>query len=152
VGRPGLAELTDEARGLVTAARHIYAALGGEPGLGELRAMVRDAREVIGELRAAIDRLVPRAAALAGDAARIRDHLAASAPIDRAQAVLATARAALAKLEPMLASLDQIGDRLARGEGSLGRLMTDPEFSDDAKDLGKIIKRHPWRVMERPAK
>ena len=36
------------------------------------------------------------------------------------------------------------------GEGSLGRLMADPEFADDAKDLGKIMKRHPWRILERP--
>jgi hypothetical protein len=28
--------------------------------------------------------------------------------------------------------------------------MTDPEFSDDAKAVGKYIKRHPWKILERP--
>jgi hypothetical protein len=32
----------------------------------------------------------------------------------------------------------------------LGRLVGDPEFSEDPKELGKIIKRHPSWILERP--
>ena len=59
-------------------------------------------------------------------------------------------RAAAAKIEPMLAVVDQINQRLARGEGTLGRLSRDPEFPEDAKELGKILKRQPWRIFGRP--
>ena len=36
---------------------------------------------------------------------------------------------------------------LARGEGSLARLANDPEFPEDAKELGRILKRTPWRII-----
>ena len=30
------------------------------------------------------------------------------------------------------------------------KLANDPEFPEDAKDLGKILKREPWRVVGHP--
>ena len=76
----------------------------------------------------------------------------ASDPIARGQAVLAQIKEAIAKVDPLLAKVEEINQRIARGEGSLGRLMNDPEFPEDAKELGKILKRHPWRVIDRPQK
>jgi len=147
----GLAALVGEARAASAAARETYAgSLGGEPGLAHLRATVGDARAMIGELRAMLDLLRPDAAAVAANTARIRGHLAASDPLGRADQTLTAIRAALDKIDPVLATMAELGDRIARGEGSLGRLMSDPEFSDDAKDLGKIMKRQPWRIIARP--
>ena len=57
-------------------------------------------------------------------------------------------RATIDKLEPLLAQVDALNASLARGEGSMMRLMHDPEFPEDAKELGKILKRHPWRVID----
>jgi hypothetical protein len=51
----------------------------------------------------------------------------------------------------LLAKVAEINARIARGEGSLGKLMKDPEFPEDAKALGKIMKRQPWRIIQRPA-
>jgi ABC-type transporter Mla subunit MlaD len=148
----GRATLGDETRALIAEARTTYdTALGGAPGLGQLGAMVRHARQTLGDLRATLDLLAPRAAAIAADVTRVRGHLAATDPIARAQQALATIRAAIDQLDPLVARLDELGQRLAAGEGSLGRLMTDPEFPEDAKDLGKILKRRPWRILERPA-
>jgi phospholipid/cholesterol/gamma-HCH transport system substrate-binding protein len=147
----GLAGLVSEARAATAAARDTYASsLGGDAGLAHLRATVGDARAMIGELRAMLDLLSPNAAAIAANAARIRGHLAATDPLARADRTLTAIRAALDKIDPVLATVAELGDRIARGEGSLGRLMSDPEFSDDAKDLGKIMKRHPWRIIARP--
>ena len=56
----------------------------------------------------------------------------------------------LDQVEPLLAKVDDISGRLARGEGSLGLLMKDPEFPEDAKELGKILKRQPWKVIAKP--
>jgi hypothetical protein len=80
----------------------------------------------------------------------VRGQLAAADPVERSRRAFAQLRAALDKIDPLLAMIDELGDRIARGEGSLGRLMTDPEFSDDARDLGKVMKRHPWKFLERP--
>lgn len=38
--------------------------------------------------------------------------------------------------------------RIARGEGSLGRLRGDAELPEDAKQPGKIRKRQPRRIMQ----
>jgi ABC-type transporter Mla subunit MlaD len=140
------------ARALIAAARTTYAGpLGGAPGVAALRAMLDDARATTAQLRAAIAVLAPRVDALVADAVRIHGHLAASDPVARTAQAIASLRAALDQLDPLVAHLAELSTRLAAGEGSLGRLMTDPEFPEDAKDLGKIIKRHPWRILEKPA-
>jgi ABC-type transporter Mla subunit MlaD len=132
-------------------ARQTYeTSLGGEPGLARFRAMVADARAATAEIRAALEALGPEAAVVTANLARVRDHLAGSDPIVRAEQVIATIRGVLDKLEPLLAKVDELGERIANGEGSIGRLMQDPEFPEDAKDLGKIMKRQPWKIIARP--
>jgi len=151
VADPHAADLVPEIRALTAAARHTYeTSLGGAPGVDRFRALIDDARATIALIRAAIDALAPHATAVVGDVQRLRGQLASSDPAARAEHTLAAIRAALDKIDPLLATLAELGQRIANGEGSMGRLMSDPEFSDDAKDLGKIMKRHPWRIIARP--
>jgi ABC-type transporter Mla subunit MlaD len=145
----GPAAAVEAVRALVDTARHTYdTSLGGAAGLARIRAVAHDARLAIGDLRAAIDLVGPQLAALAADADRMRDHLAASQTFARAGEAIATVRAVLDKLDPVLANLDALGAQIASGEGSIGRIVRDPEFPEDAKDLGKVIKRQPWKLME----
>ena len=147
----GLGALRAEARALVAATRHTYeTSLGGEAGLDHFRAMVADARQTIAQVRATIDALGPSAAAIAANASRVQGHLAGTDPFAHAEQLVATIRTVLDKIDPLVAKLDEIGERIANGEGSLGRLMTDPEFPEDAKDLGKIMKRQPWKIIAHP--
>jgi ABC-type transporter Mla subunit MlaD len=149
----GIGALATEARALIATARQTYdGSLGGDAGLAHARATVASARQVIAQLRDAIDALGPMAAALGDNLARAGGHLAKSDPLARIDQTITAARAAIDKLDPLLAKVDELGARIAAGEGSLGRLIQDPEFPEDAKDLGKIIKRHPWRILERPPK
>jgi ABC-type transporter Mla subunit MlaD len=151
VSAGGVGALATETRALVATARQTYeTSLGGEAGLDRFRAMVADARQVIAQTRAAIDVLGPQAAAIAANLTRIRGHLAASDPIARVEPIITTIRAVLDKVDPLLAKVDELGARIANGEGSIGRLIQDPEFPEDAKDLGKIMKRQPWKILERP--
>jgi ABC-type transporter Mla subunit MlaD len=147
-----LAGLVAATRDLAAAARHTHeSSLGGAPGLADLRATVDDARETLTDLRATLDRLAPHATSLAAGARRVRSHLVTQATLDRAATAVAAARAAVIRLDPLLANLGALADLIASGEGSLGRILRDPEFPEDAKDLGKAIKRQPWRILERPA-
>lgn len=147
----GAGALADAVGELIDTARHLRdSALGGEPGLARLRATVEHARRAIAELRAAIDLLGPRLSALAAGADRIRGHLASHATLARAAQAIAAIRAVLDKIDPLLASAGELAARIASGEGSVGRLMRDPEFPEDAKDIGKLLKRRPWRILERP--
>jgi phospholipid/cholesterol/gamma-HCH transport system substrate-binding protein len=146
----GVAALADATRDLVAAATRTRDALGGPPGIAHLVATAAAARQTVAEIRASLDVLGPELAAATAELARIRGHLAAGDPLGRAEQIVAEARAALDRIDPLLATARDIADRIARGEGSLGRLISDPEFPEDTKELGKIIKRHPWRVLERP--
>jgi len=58
----------------------------------------------------------------------------------------------LAKLKKIMATARELSAIIERGEGNIGALMNDPEFSDDAKKLGKMLKSHPWRLIGRPLK
>ena len=67
------------------------------------------------------------------------------------RAAIDRVKADIAKVEPLLAQVDALNQSLARGEGSIMKLMRDPEFPEDAKELGKIMKRQPWKIIDRPA-
>jgi ABC-type transporter Mla subunit MlaD len=117
---------------------------------------VRELLARAGDTASAIDRasgqLRGRVAALRAGIERVRAELdgrgdAAVADVRRA---LDGADAALAKLDVLVARARSLAAAFARGEGSMARLMRDPEFPEDAKDLGKVLKRHPWRLMSRP--
>jgi ABC-type transporter Mla subunit MlaD len=128
-------------------------ALGGDVGLARVAALIGQAQRTLADARAMLAVLQPRIAALSAAVATARGRLDAKVPVfvaalDRA---IDQTRATLDKLDPMLATAKDLADRLARGEGSLGRLMTDPEFPEDAKELGKILKRQPWKIIGRPA-
>ena len=146
------------------------------PNVDRMGALIDDTFEIAADIRRARDHmdlpaagaLVDRVRAMVGDA---RGKLAAlGASADQLGAALETARARLgvkgpelaakiddtidrvramiAKVDPLLAEIDQL-DALI-DEGSAMKIMHDPEFPEDAKDLGKILKRQPWRIIDRP--
>jgi uncharacterized membrane protein len=145
----GLNALVTSIRELAATARHTRdVSLGGERGLARLRATLDETRATVAELRATVDALRPRVAALTTELARVDSHVSASVPVARIEQALASARAALDKLDPLVADIDAVRQQIANGEGSLLRVIRDPEFPEDAKDLGKVVKRHPWRILE----
>ncbi len=146
-----IAPLVARARGLVAEAGTTYdRALGGQRGTDRLAVVLEDTRATITAVRATLDRLAPIVAALRERTARVSGHLAAHDPLARLDETITRARAVITKLDPLLAIVADLRGRLARGEGSLGRIMTDPEFPEDAKAIGKVLKRQPWRVIGRP--
>jgi ABC-type transporter Mla subunit MlaD len=151
---PGIratAPLIGQAKELIAEAKKVYdVGLGGDMGFAAFRTMVTDARRVLAQTRSTLDKLEPLAARLGSDVTRIRDGVAARDPAGRLEAAIARGREAIDKIDPLLAKAEEISARVARGEGSLGLLMKDPEFPEDAKELGKILKRKPWRVIAKP--
>lgn len=146
--------LRDDISALVDEGRRIYLALGGEPGLDRMRAVldrgdstVAQARDTIAKLRAGATKL---GASL--DVLRARVGTRGVEAIDKVQLAIDRVRAAIDKIDPLLAEVEILQTRIARGEGSLLKLMHDPEFPEDAKELGKILKRQPWKIISRPPK
>ncbi|HSK02901.1 MAG TPA: MlaD family protein [Kofleriaceae bacterium] len=126
--------------------------LGGDRGLAQLDAVIAGTRALIARARGALDSRDPAASAASAGAAALRATLARRGPsiVARFGLAIARARAAMDRLDPLLAKVAELRGRLERGEGSLGRLMRDPEFPEDAKELGKILKRQPWKIIDRP--
>jgi len=128
--------------------------LGGDAGIARIGALIDRARGLVAEAKVSLAMLQAEARALMASVAGLRGRIdtkgvATLAAIDRA---IAQARAAIDKIDPLLANIKVVQDRIARGEGSLLRMMRDPEFPEDAKELGKILKRQPWKIISRPTK
>ncbi len=148
----GALGLMAEVDALVTEAGATRTALGGDAGLARIEAIVDETRSTLARASTTIAALRPSIDRLGSATSAARARLGERGP--RAVAAIEQAidrgRKAIALVEPLLAKVREVRDRLRRGEGSMGRLMTDPEFPEDAKELGKILKRTPWRVIAKP--
>lgn len=111
-----------------------------------------------------LDRIATRARATSTLAARTMADLerridALTADLDRLEHAIpgnmrarfeqsvTMARASLARLEAIGATVSAMLAAVDRGEGNIGGLLHDPEFSDYAKKIGKAMKRTPWRML-----
>jgi phospholipid/cholesterol/gamma-HCH transport system substrate-binding protein len=105
----------------------------------------RAAREALAAVRG-------RAAQVAEGLDRTAGALARGAPsLARLRAALDRFDATAATLDAALAKAQALADAFARGEGTMARIAHDPEFPEDAKELGRILKNQPWRVIGHPA-
>jgi ABC-type transporter Mla subunit MlaD len=128
--------------------------LGGLAGAAELAAVIDRARGVLAASRGSLDKLAASATELraAISSARGRIGTKGDQAIAAVELAIDRVRADIAKVDPLLAQIEAFSAQLARGEGSLMKLMRDPEFPEDAKELGKVIKRHPWKIIDRPSR
>ena len=151
----GVAGLGVEVTGLMAEARALRdVGLGGDAGRARLNDVIGQSRATLARARVVFDELGSKMRTLSSSSSALRARLGEKGPAAIAAVELAITRirAAIDKVDPLLAKVDEINARIARGEGSLGKLMKDPEFPEDAKALGKIMKRKPWKVMQRPDK
>ncbi len=120
---------------------------GTDPG--EWMRLGRSAGEVMDRARGELQRVGAALDRLTADIDRVRGRLPDDL-VARLEKALDGARAAVARLEAIAATGQELAARVRRGQGTIGALMNDPEFSDDAKQLGRILKREPWRVIGHP--
>ena len=150
----GVAGLGVEIRGLASEARQLRdLGLGGDAGRAKITDVIGESRAMIARARMVLDALGGKAKLLSASSSSLRARLGERGPAAIAAVELAIERirTAIDKVDPLLAKVAELNARIARGEGSLGKLMKDPEFPEDAKALGKLMKRQPWRIIQRPA-
>ena len=114
--------------------------------LEDVQALAAKARQTIDRTKKAMADIRAKLDELDADTVRLRAALPRAAPA-RFRLAIDKTRKALAKIDHISAMLDQLSAMVARGEGNIGGLTHDPEFSDYAKKIGKILKRTPWRVL-----
>lgn len=148
----GALSLRVEVDGLVAEADKFRASLGGDRGIAQLGAMLGHARLTIAQARRMLDALDAKATLLAASIDALRARLGDRGPaaVAAVEVAIEKLRAAIDKLDPLLAKVEDLGQRFARGEGTIGKLARDPEFPEDAKALGKMLKRQPWLLFMRP--
>lgn len=108
----------------------------------EAAALTGRVRAELGATGAALDRFL-------ADVGRIRARIPGDLRA-RLEGSVASARASVTRLEHAVAVAQDLVARLRGGQGTVGALLNDPEFIDDAKQLGKILKREPWRILGHP--
>lgn len=137
---------------LMAEGRQTYAALGGDAGIARMGDVMDRGGNVISQARGVIAQLRTSANVLGASVetlkSRINTHGATA--IERVELAIDRIKAAIDKIDPLLAQAELLQQHIARGEGSLLKLMNDPEFPEDAKELGKILKRQPWKILDRP--
>ncbi len=114
--------------------------------LEDLQALADKARRTMDRTNKAMDDIRAKLDELDADTVRLRAALPRAAPA-RFRLAIAKTRKALAKIDHIRATVDEMAAMVTRGEGNIGGLTHDPEFSDYAKKIGKILKRTPWRVL-----
>jgi len=121
----------------------------GDVDLDDLRALSARARSTFDDLDRTLDDLERRLDVVTANIDRVR----AAVPEDFAARFRTAAdrtRNSLDKLRRISATAREIAAIVDSGEGNLGGLLHDPEFADNAKEIGKIIKRRPWTVVGHP--
>lgn len=117
--------------------------------IDRLRRSVHRAGAVIDTARPDIEGVATTAAALQsrihGIGARIPPRLG-----NELRRSLARARTAIANIRHIVAMERQLVTMVRLGEGTIGGFLNNPEWVDEMKALGKMIKRQPWRVLGRP--
>jgi phospholipid/cholesterol/gamma-HCH transport system substrate-binding protein len=176
--RPAATRLGDELTELGRLLDEIEPAPGTYATLGDRTAAlvasvgeVRDRLEASGLTPARIGALAARAGALGArlsadlavlerdldavmaDVDRLRGAVPASSLV-RLRLALSQARGLGDRIDAIAAKVGAIAAAVERGEGTVGALLNNPEFINDAKKLGKILKRQPWRLLgtDRPDK
>jgi len=128
--------------------------LGGDTGLAHLGEVLDRTRAVVASARASLGKLDATATGLRAGVESLRARLGTkgAAAVDAVELAIDRVKADIAKVDPLLAQVDALNQALARGDGSIMKLMHDPEFPEEAKELGKIMKRQPWKIIDRPSK
>jgi ABC-type transporter Mla subunit MlaD len=139
---------------LIAEARKSYAALGGEAGLDRIGKVTDEASDTLAQARATIAKLRESADLLGASLGSLNGRLGTkgSEAVARVEQAIDRVKATIDKIDPLLKQAQELQAALARGDGSLMKLMNDPEFPEDAKELGKILKRQPWKIINRPPK
>ncbi|MCA9672833.1 MAG: hypothetical protein KC503_44880, partial [Myxococcales bacterium] len=68
----------------------------------------------------------------------------------RVRAAIARMQASARRLQAARAQLADVLRRMARGHGTLARMLGDRELADDLKRASKDLKERPWRVLGKP--
>ena len=140
---PGKGETGNNIRAAVRSGAGVLERVESVIGDGaEMRAIVTETQGAVGDARQLLKNADHQ---IAGVSAKVQGVLAtADATIQDGRAQVL---GAIGKVDSVIDDVKQIALQIRRGEGTVGALLMDRELFDDARELMKDIKRHPWKVL-----
>lgn len=105
---------------------------------GLTRDVERDYDSIVDPLQTTIDNAV--------EVSRIARNLSKNGR-DDLEAAIASLRTSGENVEQLTERAQTVVGRVEDGEGTVGQLLRDREMYDDMRELLRIIKREPWRMM-----
>lgn len=140
---PGVGDTGNDIRAAIQSGQRVLK--GAETAVGDgraLEAVVAEAHAAVTDARGLMRNAGTQIESVSG---------AVKGVLGRADGVLQNGEgaivAALDKVNQIIEDARVIATRIRRGEGTVGALLTDRELFDDARELMKDIKRHPWKVL-----
>lgn len=115
----------------------------------DFRATLSNARSISGSLRGDVDPIVENFKEASGDAREVsrmsRELVEQNKPklAESLDNVQKTSR----NVRELSGNADRIVASVEKGEGTVGQLLRDREMYDDLRELLRILKRHPWKIM-----
>jgi phospholipid/cholesterol/gamma-HCH transport system substrate-binding protein len=108
----------------------------------DIRATLTDARRLSNRAREVIDQVGGRAVRVASKAEGLLDS--AGEMMETGQGGMTTT---FTRVDTLLATVSEILEKVREGEGTIGALLTDREIYDDAREMMRDLKRHPWKFL-----
>ncbi len=126
--------------------------LGGDLGIAHLHAVISAGEAFATSARVSLHELAQSTDQLRAGIDRLRGKLDTKGNdlITAIELAIDQLQADAAKIDPLLAQVAAVRTSIERGDGSILKLMKDPEFPEDTKALGKYLKTHPWKFLDRP--
>lgn len=140
---PGRGDTGNYIRSLVKSGAHLIETVDETVGDGEeIKAVMTDVRVLARSARTVVEKVGARTARLMSKAEGL---------IDTAQKALVSGRdeilATLRKARALVGDVQVLLARLRDGHGTIGALLNDREMYDDAREMMKDLKRHPWKFL-----
>lgn len=142
-GRDRLPGLVDEVESTLVQYRRLGSSLNTGVQDGQaIRRIIRDAEEVAAVAAREIDPTLQSIREATDTASRLltENEDSINRSIAHVEAALETARGAVDDVAVIV-------ERIERGEGTVGRLLSDEELFDDMREFVRELKRRPWRMI-----
>lgn len=155
--RGKLDEILDSGRKAVGNAANMLAALNYAVGEGkELRAALGDVRETTKNAKNITSQIDEEIAPITSDLTKTTEHARRVSKIadeilaankSRVTDSIKNVHASTKNLESLSGNANNIVAKIENGEGTVGQLLQDRHMYDDMRELLRIIKRQPWKIM-----
>jgi len=108
----------------------------------QIKGAITDARALTNRARQVIDKVGSKAIRVAGKAEGLMDTAGVVMGDGKVEVL-----AVLKQVRSIMATVGTMLNKIRDGKGSIGAMLNDREMYDDARELMKDLKRHPWKFL-----